>query len=144
MNTPQPSDTAVSRRVPQQGHYVETQPFWRALGNGRLALQYCPATGRFQHPPAPVSVTTGRRATEWREVCGLGHIYAYTVVRIAGPGLQGRLPLCVATVELDEKVRIIANLLDCNPDEPVIGARVRLAMDRLDSDVPYPAFVLVR
>ena len=90
----------------------------------------------------PVSSYTGRRTLEWRETGGKGVIYAYTVVRIPGPGLEGRLPLCVATVELDEGVRIIANIVNCAPEQMAIGKRVVLAWDPLTSEQNYPAFQL--
>jgi uncharacterized OB-fold protein len=69
-------------------------------------------------------------------------IYAFTVVRIPGPGLDGRLPLCVATVELDEGVRMIANILDCAPEDLAIGKRVKLAWDTIADGKRYPAFTL--
>jgi uncharacterized OB-fold protein len=132
----------VARPVPRANIYTDTQPFWDGVKAGKLRLQYCTETGRFQHYPRPVSVYTGRRTLEWREVSGNGKIYAFTVVRIPGPGLDGRLPLCVATVELDEGVRIIANVLGCLPEELEIGKRVKLAWDTLDGDQRYPAFTL--
>jgi uncharacterized OB-fold protein len=89
-----------------------------------------------------VSVYTGKKNVEWREVSGKGTIYACTVIRIPGPGLEGRLPLCVATVDLDEGVRFIGNVLNCAPEELKIGARVKLAWDKLNDDSNYPAFEL--
>ncbi len=106
-------------------------------------LQYCKDTGRFQHYPRPVSIFTGSRNLEWREVSGNGTVYACTVIRVPGPGLEGRLPLPVATVELDEGVRILGNILDADPEQVAIGQRVELAWDRLGDDVPYPAFKIV-
>ena len=70
-------------------------------------------------------------------------IYACTVVRIPGPGLEGRLPLCVASVELDEGVRMIANIVNCTPEQMAIGKRVELAWDSLTPEQRYPAFQLV-
>jgi hypothetical protein len=52
------------------------------------------------------------------------------------------LPLVVATVELDEGVRLLANILGAEPGAVRIGARVVLAWDALDGEVPYPAFRL--
>jgi uncharacterized OB-fold protein len=132
------------RPVPKPDGYVPTQPFWDGAREGKLMLQYCTDTNRFQHYPRPVSLATGSRNVEWREVSGNGTIYARTIVRITGPGLEGRLPLCVVTVELDEGVRILANILDSAPEDVAIGMRVRVAWDHLDGDVPYPAFRLVR
>jgi uncharacterized OB-fold protein len=134
--------TPAARPVPRVGVYVDTQPFWDGLAEGKLMLQYCTVAKRFQHYPKPVSNFTGRRTLEWRQVKGAGVIYACTVVRIPGPGLDGRLPLCVATVELDEGVRIIANVLHCRPEQLKIGARVKLTWDTIGADQRYPAFEL--
>ncbi|CAM3423352.1 DNA-binding protein [Bordetella sputigena] len=131
-----------ARPIPRQGVYVDTQPFWDGIARGRLVLQYCTVAGRFQHYPKPVSSYTGRRTLEWREVSGKGEIYAATVVRIPGPGVEGRIPLCVATVQLDEGVRIIANVLNCEPGDLAVGKRVKLAIDYLAPEHPYPAFEL--
>jgi uncharacterized OB-fold protein len=121
---------------------VPTKPFWAGARADKLMLQFCNDTNRFQHYPRPVSIYTGSRNLEWREVSGKGQIYACTIVRVPGPGLEGRLPLSVATVELDEGVRIIANIIGSNPEEVAIGRRVILAWDYLDGDTPYPAFKL--
>jgi uncharacterized OB-fold protein len=136
----QPPSAQPARAIPRIGGYVDTQPFWDGIAAGKLVLQYCTEAKRFQHYPRPISLYTGRRTLEWREVSGRGVIYACTVVRIPGPGLEGRLPLCVATVELDEGVRLIANVLRCRPEELKIGLRVRLARDVLGADLAYPAF----
>jgi uncharacterized OB-fold protein len=133
---------APVRPVPKQGVYVDSKPFWEGIARGKLVLQYCTVAKRFQHYPKPVSGFTGRRTLEWREVAGTGTIYACTVVRIPGPGVEGRIPLCVATVELDEGVRIIANVLNCAPADLAIGKRVKLAIDHLTPEQPYPAFEL--
>src|ERR1700712_2394834 len=94
----------VPRPVPTPDVYVPTAPFWAGAKQGKLMVQFCRDTGRFQHYPRPVSIYTGTRNLEWREVSGRGVIYACSVLRVPGPGLAGRLPLHVATVELEEGV----------------------------------------
>ena len=131
-----------NRPTPKPDVYVETKPFWEGAAAGKLMLQYCRDTGQFQHYPRPVSIYTGKKNVEWREVSGKGTIYACTVIRIPGPGLEGRLPLCVATVDLDEGVRFIGNVLNCAPENLKIGARVKLAWDKLNDETNYPAFEL--
>jgi uncharacterized OB-fold protein len=137
------ADEKNGRPVPKPSTYVDTAAFWEGAKNGKLMLQYCKDTGRYQHYPRPVSIFTGSRNIEWREASGKGTIYACTVIRVPGPGLDGRLPLSVVTVELDEKVRIIGNILNADPDSVAIGQRVEVAWDKLGDDVPYPAFNLV-
>ena len=136
------SGKSAGRPIPRQGVYVHSEPFWSGAKEGRLMLQYCTETGRFQHYPRPVSIYTGKRRLEWRQVSGRGTVYACTVLRVPGPGLEGRLPLCVATVDLDEGVRIIGNVLNCDSTKVKIGDRVRAAWDKLSEEVSYPAFEL--
>jgi len=137
------AEEKTGRPVPKPSVYVDTAPFWAAASEGKLMLQYCKDTGQFQHYPRPVSIFTGSRNLEWREVSGKGTIYACTVIRVPGPGLEGRLPLSVATVELDEGVRILGNILGSDPEKVAIGQRVELAWDRLDDEVSYPGFKIV-
>jgi uncharacterized OB-fold protein len=137
------ADEKQGRPIPKPSTYVDTTAFWDGARNGKLMLQYCKDTGQYQHYPKPVSIFTGSRNLEWRESSGKGTVYACTVIRVPGPGLDGRLPLSVVTVELDEKVRILGNVLNVDPDSVKIGQRVELAWDRISDDVQYPAFNIV-
>ncbi|MBR1235866.1 Zn-ribbon domain-containing OB-fold protein [Bradyrhizobium sp. AUGA SZCCT0182] len=137
------AEEKAGRPIPKASVYVDTKPFWDGTKVGKLVLQYCKDTGQFQHYPRPVSIFTGSRNLEWREVSGKGTIYACTVIRVPGPGLDGRLPLSVATVQLEEGVRILGNILNKDADTVKIGQRVEVAWDRLSDDVQYPAFNVV-
>jgi uncharacterized OB-fold protein len=137
------AEEKADRPVPKPSVYIDTSPFWEGAKNGKLVLQFCKDTKQFQHYPRPVSIFTGSRNIEWREVSGKGSVYAVTTIRVPGPGLDGRLPLVVATVRLDEGVRILGNILDADPSEVTIDRRVELAWDPLSGDVKYPAFKLV-
>lgn len=131
------------RTPPKPNVYVDTAPFWNAAQKRKLVIQYCRDAGKFQHYPRPVSIYTGKRNLEWREVSGKGVIYTYTTIRIPGPGLDGRLPLPAATIELDEGARFIANIIDTDPAKIRIGARVEVAWDKITDDFVYPAFKVV-
>ena len=47
------------------------------------------------------------------------------------------------TVELDEGVRILGNVLNMAPDKVAIGQRVELAWDAVNDETAYPAFNVV-
>lgn len=117
--------------------YVPSQDFWRGVAEGKLMLQYCLDAGRFQHPPRPVSIYTGRSRLEWREVQGSGTIYARTVI---GKGDQTTR---LVSVDLDEGVRLIGKLLGAEAAGR-IGDRVRLAWDLQADGQKYPAFEMCR
>src|SRR5690242_11834657 len=103
-----------------------SKPFWDAAKCKELVFQFCPASGRFQHHPRPVSAQTGQRNLEWRRVSGRGQVFAFTVTE-RGPGpFRSAGRYVVATIELDEGVRIVSNVVNCAPSAVRIGMRVRL------------------
>jgi uncharacterized OB-fold protein len=129
-----------SRPVPAPNGFVHTEPFWNAARDRKLVLQFCLDTNQFQHQPHPVSIYTGSRNLEWRQVSGKGVIYAFSTLRVGSPALSARLPLPVAIIELDEHVRIVGNIFSADPKNIRIGQRVTLHWDLLDNETPYPAF----
>jgi uncharacterized protein len=116
-----------------------SKPFWEAAQQGKLMLQYCPAAGKYQFYPRPVSIYTGRRDLEWREASGKGTVYTFTVSQKAPPPFKNVAPFVIATVELAEGVRIIANLINCPPESVRIGMPVRLTWVKA-GDMNFPAF----
>jgi uncharacterized protein len=137
------SELAKPRRLPAENLYVDSSAFWQGTRESKLMLQYCTDSQRFQHFPRPISLSTGTRKLEWRAVSGKGTVYAVTALRTPGLGADGRLPCVLALVDLQEGVRILANLLHCAPGEVRIGDPVQLTWDEL-ADGRYPAFEPVR
>lgn len=114
---------SVARPTPRTFRF--SKPFWDATRDRKILLQYCRATGRYQFYPRPVSLFTGRRDLEWREVSGKGQIFAFTVAHIGRPPFAGHTPYLIATVTLDEGVNMIANVIRCPMDSIAVGMRVR-------------------
>ena len=136
----------VSRPAPR--HFSFSEPFWEGTREKKVRLQYCRGSGRYQFYPRPVSIFTGRRDLEWREVSGRGEIFSYTTAVIARPPFAGHTPYLIATVTLDEGVNVIANLIRCPLEQLAIGMRVRPAWGPLpdgtnlllfEPDVPVAA-----
>jgi uncharacterized OB-fold protein len=102
----------------------DTAFFWAGLEAGELRIQRCTACATLRHPPRPVCAACGSRESDWMLSAGLGEVYSYSVVR--HPPVPGRvMPHVVALVELDEGVRVLAPLLDVDPDDVAIGTRVQ-------------------
>ena len=115
----------VVREVPR--HYTFSEPYWDGTREKKLLLQYCRKSGQYQFYPRPVSIFSGTRDLEWREVSGRGQVFSWTVAHIARPPFAGHTPYLVATVTLDEGINVIANLINCPLDRVAIGLRVRPA-----------------
>lgn len=117
-----------------------TQAFWDGAKKGKLMLQYDPVKRKYQFWPRANSVRTGRRNLQWRETSGKGELYSYTVTHVPTPGFEDRVPYVIGLIELDEGVRIIANMLNVTPDDVEIGMRVKVAWEKLSDDITYFAF----
>ena len=117
-----------------------TQAFWGGAKKGKLMLQWDPKARKYQFWPRENSVHTGRRNLQWKETSGKGELYSYTVTYVPTPGFEDRVPYVIGMVELDEGVRIIANMLNLTPEEAEIGLRVKVAWEKLSDDIIYFAF----
>ena len=91
-------------------HFDFSEPYWEETRQKKLVIQYCKATGKYQHFPRPVSIFTGRRRDiEWREVSGKGTVYSFTIAHRGPPAFHGKEPYAVASVTLDVGVNLIAD-----------------------------------
>ncbi len=117
-----------------------TQPFWDAVNQHKLLLQYDPQADKYQFYPRAISVHTGKQNLEWREVSGSGEVYTWTETMVPARGFEGDEPYIVACVELDEGVRLMSLLHNCTADQVRIGMRVRMSWDRINDDSEFFAF----
>ncbi|WP_156960536.1 Zn-ribbon domain-containing OB-fold protein [Amycolatopsis taiwanensis] len=102
-----------------------SKPFWDALAEHRILIQYSPSSGRYVFYPRTLAPETLADDLEWREIAGDGTLYTYTVARRpTGPPWAEALPQILAVVEWDEGPRISTELVDVDPAEITIGMRV--------------------
>ena len=136
------SDTQknVNRPAPKPNAYMDTRPFWDAAKQHKLVIQFCLETSKPQFVPRPVSLQTGKRNLEWRQVSGRGTVYSFTNTFSAWPGHEARVPYLVALVELEEGARILGNLYNVKPEEVHIGMPVQVCWEKLADDIDFYAF----
>ncbi len=115
----------------------DNRPFWDAVERHELLLQRCSACDRFLQPPRPMCPRCRSMETlEWVPSEGRGEVYSYvnfTTDRMAYPAMK--MPYSVVLVELEEGVRLVSNMLDCEPDEVRIGMPVEVAFDDISDDL---------
>ena len=114
--------------------------FWfEAAKEHRLVIQRCTNCGVLRHPTGPMCGQC--RSLDWDTVdaCGRGTVYSFVVNH--HPQIPGfEYPLVVATIELDEGTRLIANMTGVTPDEVEIGMPVELDWIDADPELTLPAF----
>ncbi len=117
-----------------------SQSFWDGVNKHLLLLQRDPATGKCQFYPRAVNIYSGKQDTEWIEATGRGVVYSYTETLVPARGFEGKEPYLIATVELEEGVRLMSLLHNCGAADVRIGMRVRLCWDKINDDFEYFAF----
>src|SRR5215510_3520437 len=83
---------------------ASSKPFWDAVNERRLVLQFCTSCNRLQYPPQQAcQICNSVAGLTWKEVQGKGHIAAFIVIE------DGRLnrrmpdqPYNLAMVTLEE------------------------------------------
>jgi len=76
----------------------------------------------------------GSRELKEVELSKTGRIYSYTVVRAPPRGRENYGPYILAIVELDDGVKVTAEIVDCTPDEINIGTRVEMVFRRIGEE----------
>ena len=103
-----------------------TQPFWDGLQQGKVLLQYCRICDRSVWYPREFCPTclTPDNPLEWIEASGKGRLHTYTIIRQAAhPFFQAQVPYIFGVVELNERARMMTNIL-CGIDDAKIGMPV--------------------
>ncbi|MGH3756712.1 Zn-ribbon domain-containing OB-fold protein [Actinophytocola sp.] len=114
-----------------------TRPFWEAVEQKRLVIQHCDACTRWIHPPLPICPGCGLGDPGWRQVSGDGAVSAFTVVH-RPPLPVFEAPYVIALVELaDAGVRLLSNVIDCDPSTVDVGTRVRTVFRDVDGRTLY-------
>ena len=109
------------------------KPFWDAVNEKRLVLQYCTSCEKLQYPIRPQCWQCGSGDhLDWREVEGKGHILETMVIhdtRVVRR--KGDVPFNVALVSLDEDpgINFLATLPGTPAHEAQHGAAVEVVFE---------------
>ena len=89
----------------------DTEPFWAATAEHRLAYQVCLACGQVVFYPRRHCTGCTGGELEWRDSAGRGTVYSFTVIRQNGqPFFRARVPYVVGLIDLDEGFRMVAEI----------------------------------
>ncbi len=113
-----------------------TLPYWQAAERHVLMIQHCSDCGHYQFYPRPFCLLCESDHVEWVESKGKGVVYASTTVHLSvSTGVEP--PYQVVLVELDEGVRLLANIVEGNCD---MADRVEVTWRQREGLPPLPVF----
>jgi uncharacterized protein len=124
------------RALPRPDH--ASRHYWQSAADGSLVLQRCTQCHQFQFYPRSLCATCAGD-TEWVKASGRGTLYTYTVIRQNRAEAFAPLsPYAVGIVELDERVRMMSNIVDCEIDALRVGMPLEVVILRAADDVGLP------
>ncbi|MFC5731329.1 MULTISPECIES: Zn-ribbon domain-containing OB-fold protein [Nocardioides] len=114
--------------------------FFEGTASRELRIQRCNACGVLRHPPGPACPNCGALDRGWVVAKGEGTVYSYVVHR--APQVPGKqLPLVIALLDLEEGVRMVAEVTGVPADGPDglrIGERLVVDWNVIDDELTLP------
>lgn len=135
---PAPAAAANIKR-PAPGVSDDNRFFWEGLKEGKLLIQRCKSCGDLHHPPGPVCPRCHSFDWDTVEASGQGTVYSFVVMHYPEvPPFDHPNP--IGLVELQEGVRVIAQLVGVKPGEVQIGQKVQVEFNTFDGDLTLAQF----
>jgi len=119
----------------------DSEVYWDAARRHELVLQQCRACERFRFYPRLVCPHCLSDQFEWRRASGRGVVYSFTVIhRPPFPAFRDHVPYVLALIDLEEGVRMMSNVVGCEPSEVRIGLPVEVTFADVTEEVTLPKF----
>jgi uncharacterized OB-fold protein len=133
------STASYDKPVPEPT--LDSQPYWDTLKEHRLMLQQCARCGTIRHYPRPLCARCYSMQVKWIEASGQGTVYSWIVAHHPfHPGFKAEVPYVLATVELQEGVRMVGPLRGVAADAIRIGMPVEVVFEDVTAGLTLPAF----
>lgn len=120
----------------------ETKPYWEGTKNHELLIPRSKESGEFFFYPRALSPGEDMSENlEWVKASGKAKVWTYAIHHM-GPtkAYKGDPPYVVALVELDEGVKMMTNIVDCDPHDVKVGMEVEVVFDDVTDEVTLPKF----
>jgi uncharacterized protein len=101
------------------------QPFWDALAEHKIRIQYSPSAERYVFYPRVLAPGTLADDLEWREISGAATLYTFTVAyRPVAPHFAEEAPQLLAVVQWDEGPRFSTEIVNADAADVEVGMRL--------------------
>lgn len=101
--------------------------YWREIPQRyRLEAARCKKCGKIHFPPRLVCASCRSREFEKYNLSHEGKIVTYTIIRVPPAPFKDQAPYAVGIVELDDGVKITAQITDCPFEDLKVGQKVKV------------------
>ena len=120
-----------------------TQPwsgkFWEGTKQGKLLIQVCKDCKSKIFYPRKFCPESWSGNLDWIEASGKARINTFsTAYSMVEPKFMDELPYTIAYVDLEEGIRMMTRIVDCDPKDITFGMEVEVVFaQRGDFSLPY-------
>lgn len=108
---------------------------WREIPQRyRMEAGKCKKCGSIAFPARLVCPDCGSREAETVRLSGKGELDTFTIIRIAPTGFGDLAPYAVGIVKLEEGIRVMGQITDCDPEALKIGDKVETQFRRINEE----------
>ncbi len=130
------AETLHLRALPGPDH--ASRHYWQSAAEGRLVVQRCADCGQFQFYPRSLCASCAGMP-EWVDASGRGTLHTFTVIRQnRSEAFAGLSPYAVGIVELEEGVRMMSNIVECDVGALQVGMALEVVILKAADDVGLP------
>ena len=134
------TSTVDRTRRPLPKPTPETAHFWEGTRSGQLLLQRCDACSEVYFPPRPFCPACSSHDVTVEEMSGRATLYSYMINHGRHPGIES--PYAIAVVQLDEGVRMMSNIVNCEqtPEALEIDMALEVVFESFTDEITLPFF----
>lgn len=108
---------------------------WRETARRyRMEAGKCVKCGSIHFPARLICSECGTKEFETVRLSGKGELASYTVIRTAPTGFGDLAPYAIGIVKLDDGIRVMGQVCDCDPETLKIGDRVTTQFRRINEE----------
>jgi uncharacterized OB-fold protein len=117
--------------------------FWNGTKRHELLVQHCNDCGNNTMYPKILCPSCLSENVGWIKSSGKGKIHTFTTICANSPkAFRDAMPYTLAIIELEENVRLLSNIVDCNPEDIKCEMPVEVVFDDVTEEFTLPRFKL--
>ena len=123
---------------------IDSYQFWEGAKQNKLFIQKSTISKKYFFYSRSFSGVEANEPYEWEEASGKGIIYSFTISNIAGGSefYINKTPYIIGIILLEEGVRLMSNIVDCDHSSVEIGKKVKVVFKRLNNEIVLPCFTI--
>lgn len=116
-----------------------SEKFWEGTKEGKYLIQHCKDCDAKIFYPRKYCPECWSGNLNWIEASGKGTIFTFsTAYSMVEPRFMDELPYTLAFIDLEEGIRIMSRIVECDPEDIKIGMKVEVVFyERDEYMLPY-------